>query len=104
MCRASVCKNIFVTAVGDYKGLQAGDPRFVDIDGSGRIDDGEKTADNRGDMVIIGNRFESQFFSIEIGASCIILCTNAEPNETIIERAKNKGCIILSSPYDSKTD
>lgn len=37
-----VCKNIFVTAVGDYKGLQAGDPRFVDIDGSGRIDDGEK--------------------------------------------------------------
>lgn len=55
------------------------------------------------DMVIIGNRFESQFFSIEIGASCIILCTNAEPNETIIERAKNKGCIILSSPYDSYT-
>lgn len=55
------------------------------------------------DMVIIGNRFESQFFAIEIGASCIILCTNAEPNETIIERAKSKGCIILSSPYDSYT-
>ena len=43
------------------------------------------------DMVIIGNRFESQFFAIEIGASCIILCTNAEPNETIIERAKKQG-------------
>lgn len=55
------------------------------------------------DMVVIGNRFESQFFSVEIGASCIILCTNAEPNETIIERAKNRGCIILSSPYDSYT-
>jgi manganese-dependent inorganic pyrophosphatase len=55
------------------------------------------------DMVVIGNRFESQFFSIEMGASCIILCTNAEPNETIIERAEKKGCIILSSPYDSYT-
>ena len=55
------------------------------------------------DMVIIGNRFESQFFAIEIGASCIILSTNAEPNETSIERAKRKGCIILSSPYDSYT-
>ncbi len=55
------------------------------------------------DMVVIGNRFESQFFSIEMGASCIILCTSSEPNETIIERAKNKGCIILSSPYDSYT-
>ena len=55
------------------------------------------------DMVITGNRFESQFFAIETGVSCIILCTSAEPNETIIERAKNKGCIILSSPYDSYT-
>ncbi len=55
------------------------------------------------DMVIVGNRFESQFFSVEIGASCIILCTNSEPNDTIIERAKKKGCIVLSSPYDSYT-
>lgn len=55
------------------------------------------------DMVVVGNRFETQFFSIEMGASCIILCTGAEPNETIIERAKHKGCIILSSPYDSYT-
>ena len=55
------------------------------------------------DMVVVGNRFETQFFSIEMGASCIILCTGAEPNQTIIDRAKNKGCIILSSPYDSYT-
>ena len=69
MCRASVCKNIFVTAVGDYKGLQAGDPRFVDIDGSGRIDDGEKTADNRGDMVIIGNKEPRYLYNANIGLS-----------------------------------
>lgn len=56
-----------------------------------------------GDIVILGNRFESQFFSVEVGASCIILCTSSEPNPTILERAKEKGCVILSSPYDSYT-
>lgn len=50
-----IAKNILQTAVGEYKGLKAGDPRFVDLDGNGRIDDGAKTADNRGDMRIIGN-------------------------------------------------
>lgn len=57
----------------------------------------------KGDMVVLGNRFESQFFAIEVGAACIILCTNSEPNPTILELAKKKGCIILSSPYDSYT-
>ena len=64
-----VCENIFVTAVGDYKGLQAGDPRYVDIDGSGRSDDGEKTADNRGDMVIIGNKEPRYLYNANIGLS-----------------------------------
>ena len=58
---------------------------------------------SKGDMVILGNRFESQFFAIEVGASCIVLCTNSEPSPTILERAKEKGCIILSSPYDTYT-
>ena len=50
-----IAKNILQTATGKYKGLKAGDPKFVDLDGNGRIDDGEKTANNRGDMRIIGN-------------------------------------------------
>lgn len=58
---------------------------------------------SKGDVVILGDRFESQFFAIEVGASCIILCTNSEPNPTILELAKARECIILSSPYDSYT-
>ena len=50
-----IAKNILQTATGKYKGLKAGDPKFVDLDGNGRIDDGEKTANNRGDMRVIGN-------------------------------------------------
>ena len=58
---------------------------------------------SKGDLVVLGDRFESQFFAIEIGASCIILCTDSEPNPTILELAKARNCIILSSPYDSYT-
>lgn len=65
----------------------------------------EKMVDyiSKGDLVILGDRFESQFFAIEIGASCVVLCTNSEPNPTILELAKARNCIILSSPYDSYT-
>ncbi len=58
---------------------------------------------SKGDLIILGDRFESQFFAIEIGASCIILCTDSEPNPTILELAKARECIILTSPYDTYT-
>jgi len=58
---------------------------------------------SKGDLVILGDRFESQFFAVEIGASCIVLCADSVPNPTILELAKARDCIILSSPYDSYT-
>ncbi|MGN0664186.1 MAG: putative manganese-dependent inorganic diphosphatase [Negativibacillus sp.] len=58
---------------------------------------------SKGDVVILGNRFESQFFAIEVGASCIILCTDSEPNPTILQLAIARECIVLSSPYDTYT-
>ncbi len=58
---------------------------------------------SKGDLVVLGDRFESQFFAIEIGASCIVLCTDIEPSPTILELAKARDCIILSSPYDTYT-
>ena len=58
---------------------------------------------SKGDVIILGDRFESQFFAIEIGASCIILCTDSEPNPTILELARARDCIILTSPYDTYT-
>lgn len=40
---------------GPVGALRAGDPRFVDINGDGAVNSGEKTADNSGDRTIIGN-------------------------------------------------
>ena len=62
-----VCKNILETASQDYRGLRAGDMKFADLDGSGRIDDGEKTANNRGDMRVIGNSRPRYTYSGNVG-------------------------------------
>ena len=62
-----VCKNILETAIGENKGLKAGDMIFEDLDGSGRIDDGKKTADDRGDMRIIGNSRPRYTYSGNLG-------------------------------------
>lgn len=55
------------------------------------------------DLVVTGNRFESQFFAIEMGVSCMVVCTNNDVADTILKHAKDKGCVIISSPYDSYT-
>lgn len=62
-----VCKNILETAIGENKGLKAGDMIFADLDESGRIDDGKKTADDRGDMRIIGNSRPRYTYSGNLG-------------------------------------
>ena len=62
-----IAKNILETASGSYKGLHAGDMIFEDLDGSGRIDDGKRTADNRGDMRIIGNSTPHYSYSANLG-------------------------------------
>ncbi|MEG2573638.1 MAG: SusC/RagA family TonB-linked outer membrane protein, partial [Bacteroides sp.] len=64
-----VCKAILNIAPGKYKGLQAGDLIFADLDGSKRIDDGEKTANNRGDMRVIGNSRPRYTYSSNLGFS-----------------------------------
>ena len=55
------------------------------------------------DVVILGDRYESQFCAVEMNASCIIVCSNAKITKTIIQLAKEKGCMIISTPYDTFT-
>jgi len=56
----------------------------------------------KGDIVIMGNRFECQQKCIEIGANCIIItggCDNI--SEEIIKLAKDKKSIIMVTDYDT---
>ncbi len=57
----------------------------------------------KGDIVILGNRYESQLCAIEMGASCIIVCDGALVSYTITKLAENKNCTIIKTPFDTFT-
>lgn len=54
-----------------------------------------------GDIIILSNRYESQLCAIEMNAGCIIVCTGAAVSKTIQSMAKEKGCHVISTPYDT---
>lgn len=56
-----------------------------------------------GDLVILGNRYESQLCAIEMAASCIIVCEGAPVSKTIRHLAEDKACVIISTPHDAYT-
>ena len=55
------------------------------------------------DLVILGNRYESQLCAIEMGASCIIVCEGAGVSLTIRKLAQERGCTVITTPYDTYT-
>ena len=55
------------------------------------------------DVVILGNRYESQLCAIEMGADCIIVCDGATVSKTITKIAQDKDCTIIKTPYDTFT-
>lgn len=56
-----------------------------------------------GDVVICGDREDTQRVVLKKGASLIIITGNHTTSEEIIELAKQSGCSIVSTPYDSFT-
>lgn len=55
------------------------------------------------DLVILGNIKERQMIALEENASCIIVSTKEEIDDEVITLAKEKECVIISTPYDSFT-
>lgn len=55
------------------------------------------------DLVILGNRYESQLCAIEMGADCIIVCEGAAVSMTIKKLAQERGCTVMTTPYDAFT-
>ena len=54
-----------------------------------------------GDIIILSNRYEAQLCAIEMNAGCIIVCTGVPVSMTIKKLATEKGCHIISTPYDT---
>lgn len=56
-----------------------------------------------GDLVILGNRYESQLCAIEMHAGCIIVCEGAKVSITIKKLAEEHNCVVISTPHDTFT-
>ena len=55
------------------------------------------------DLVIQGNRYESQLCAIEMNADCIVVTTGAPVSMTIKKLAEEKNCAVITTPYDTFT-
>lgn len=57
----------------------------------------------KNDLVILGNRYESQLCAIEMEAACIVVCEGAAVSMTIKKLAAERGCTVITTPYDTYT-
>ena len=55
------------------------------------------------DVVILGDRYESQLCAIEMDADCIIVCAGSKVTQSIQKLAEEKNCKIIVTPYDTFT-
>ncbi|MCI8648110.1 MAG: putative manganese-dependent inorganic diphosphatase [Firmicutes bacterium] len=56
-----------------------------------------------GDLILLGDRYEDHLRAVEQGAGCMIICVNAKAGYSIRTIAARKGCVIITSPYDTFT-
>ncbi len=55
------------------------------------------------DMVILGNRYESQLCAIEMDASCLVICQSSQISRTIKKMAAERDIVIIQTPHDTFT-
>ncbi len=53
------------------------------------------------DLLITGNRYESQLCAIEMNVGCIVVCMGAPVSKTIKKMAAANNCKIISTPHDT---
>ena len=54
-----------------------------------------------GDVVVVGNRDDSQKLAIDLGAALLVLSNDARPTDEVLELARGRGVAIAVSPLDS---
>lgn len=55
------------------------------------------------DLVILGNRYESQICAIEMDASCLVICQGVEVSKTIRKMAEERDIVVIKTPHDTFT-
>jgi manganese-dependent inorganic pyrophosphatase len=65
------------------------------------MDVGSASGISDGDVVVVGNRADSQKLVIELGAAMLILSNGARPSEAVLELARSRDVAVAVSPLDS---
>lgn len=55
------------------------------------------------DLVLLGNRHEAQACAVDIDASCLVLCKNAEVSNELLKKAEEQSIVIIRTPHDTFT-
>lgn len=58
---------------------------------------------DKDDLVILSDLEEIQRRSIELDVSCIVICGGSQVSSEILEMAKRRDCVLISTPYDTFT-
>jgi Inorganic pyrophosphatase/exopolyphosphatase len=61
------------------------------------------TCIEKGDIVIVGNREDSQLGALECGANCVIITMGKEPTDTVVQAAIDRKAIIMVTQTDTFT-
>jgi len=56
-----------------------------------------------GDIVITGNRLDIQLKALEYGTTCLIITCGGEPSQGLIEEARSRNIVLLTTPIDTYT-
>jgi manganese-dependent inorganic pyrophosphatase len=54
-----------------------------------------------GDVVVVGNRDDSQKLAIDLGAAMLVLSNDARPSDEVLELARSREVAVAVSPLDS---
>jgi len=65
------------------------------------MDSAAQTKVEPGDVVVVGDRTDSQERAIEVGAALLVLSNGTQPSDEIVKLAEEHGTAIVSSPLDS---
>ena len=94
-------KNVLSTLEGE---MLLGDPDACITSGRIFIGTSPEIMDgsvNPGDIVLVSNRYEVQMCAIDCGAGAIVVCCGSAVPRTILARAQEKGCIVITTPFDT---
>jgi manganese-dependent inorganic pyrophosphatase len=54
-----------------------------------------------GDIAVVGDRADAQRGAIEIGVSVLVTSNGVRPDDDVLELARERGTVVISSPLDS---